>query len=177
MATIMTHGAAAVVIIKTLIPTKFKLRYWFYICIAAMLPDLDVIGFKLGIPYGSPWGHRGITHSIFFALIASLLIVLSLKFIVKLTSPKASINFCSFFIATVSHGFFDAVTDGGLGVAFFAPFNNKRYFLPWTPVHVSPIGIKGFISPEGWAILKSEFLLIMLPLLGILLLFRLVKKL
>jgi inner membrane protein len=25
----------------------------------AMLPDLDVIGFALGVQYGDPWGHRG----------------------------------------------------------------------------------------------------------------------
>ena len=30
---------------------------WLLLCgAAAMLPDLDVITFKLGIPYASPWG-------------------------------------------------------------------------------------------------------------------------
>ena len=32
----------------------------------ALLPDADVIAFKLGIPYSAPWGHRGATHSLLF---------------------------------------------------------------------------------------------------------------
>jgi inner membrane protein len=39
-----------------------------------MLPDLDVVTFKLGIPYASPWGHRGISHSLLLALLAALLL-------------------------------------------------------------------------------------------------------
>ena len=43
-----------------------------------------------------------------------------------------------FFAAiTASHGLFDAMTNGGLGVAFFAPLDNARYFLPWRPIPVS----------------------------------------
>jgi inner membrane protein len=30
---------------------------------AAMLPDADVVGFLLGIPYDAPLGHRGASHS------------------------------------------------------------------------------------------------------------------
>jgi hypothetical protein len=26
------------------------------------------------------------------------------------------------------------MTNGGLGVAFFSPFDNGRYFLPWRPI-------------------------------------------
>jgi hypothetical protein len=36
----------------------------------SMLPDLDVIGFRLGVKYADPWGHRGATHSVAFALAA-----------------------------------------------------------------------------------------------------------
>jgi inner membrane protein len=32
------------------------------------LPDADVIGFGLGVRYEDPWGHRGVTHSLMFAL-------------------------------------------------------------------------------------------------------------
>jgi hypothetical protein len=35
-----------------------------------------------------------------------------------------------FSFVTASHGMLDAMTDGGLGVAFFAPFDNARYFFP-----------------------------------------------
>jgi len=68
-----------------------------------------------------------------------------------------------FFLATASHGLLDAMTDGGLGVAFFAPFENRRYFLPWRPIQVSPIGIGRFFSERGVAIFQSELLWIWLP--------------
>src|SRR5260370_33038895 len=55
------------------------------------------------------------------------------------------------------------MTDGGLGVAFFSPFDNHRYFLPWTPIRVSPIGLGRFFSPRGLEVLQSELLWIWLP--------------
>ena len=67
------------------------------------------------------------------------------------------------FIATASHGLLDAMTDGGLGVAFFSPLDNSRYFLPWRPIRVSPIGITPFFTARGLAVLKSEFVWIWIP--------------
>jgi len=55
------------------------------------------------------------------------------------------------------------MTDGGLGVAFFSPFDNHRYFLPWTPIRVSPIGLGRFFSHRGLEVLQSELLWIWLP--------------
>src|SRR5687768_9587087 len=40
----------------------------------SLLPDADVIGFALGIPYPHPWGHRGATHSLAFAIGVATLI-------------------------------------------------------------------------------------------------------
>ena len=68
-----------------------------------------------------------------------------------------------FFLATASHGFLDAMTDGGLGVAFFSPFDDTRYFLPLTPIRVSPIGISRFFTARGFAVIRSELLWIWLP--------------
>jgi inner membrane protein len=38
----------------------------------AVLPDLDVLGFHAGIPYEHPLGHRGLSHSLLFALVVGL---------------------------------------------------------------------------------------------------------
>jgi inner membrane protein len=43
-----------------------------------------------------------------------------------------------------SHGILDAMTDGGLGVAFFSPFDDTRCFFPFRPIKVSPIGLSFF---------------------------------
>ena len=68
-----------------------------------------------------------------------------------------------FFLVTASHGVLDAITDDGLGIAFFSPFSNTRYFLPWRPLRVSPIGIARFISPWGLEVIKRELLWLWLP--------------
>jgi inner membrane protein len=68
------------------------------------------------------------------------------------------------FLCTASHGVFDAMTSGGLGVAFFAPFDETRYFFPWRPIRVSPIGF-GFFSRRGLAVLLSEIVWLWLPAL------------
>ena len=55
------------------------------------------------------------------------------------------------------------MTNGGLGVAFFSPFDNTRYFLPWRPIRVSPIAVTRFFTPRGLAILQNEAVWIWLP--------------
>jgi inner membrane protein len=59
------------------------------------------------------------------------------------------------------------MTNGGLGVAFLAPVNNTRYFFPWTPIRVSPIGITRFFSDRGLSVLRSEFVWIWLPTIAL----------
>ena len=128
--------------------------------IGSILPDLDVAAFALGIPYEHPLGHRGFTHSFLFALLYAALCAL----ILRTRSPFI-------FLCTVSHTLLDALTDGGLGVAFFAPFSNARYFFPWTPIRVSPIGA-GFFSPRGLETLASEAMWVWAPCVALALLGR-----
>jgi inner membrane protein len=68
------------------------------------------------------------------------------------------------FVITASHGFFDAMTNGGLGVAFFSPFDTRRYFLPWQPIPVSPIDAGRFFSAQGLYILRSEIISVWAPM-------------
>lgn len=112
----------------------------------SMLPDLDVIAFRFGIPYSSQFGHRGFTHSITFALAIGLigfLLTRSWKNTIALT------------LVVLSHPLLDMLTDGGLGVALFWPLTADRYFFPWTPLPVAPIG-KGLLSARGLYVLAVE---------------------
>ncbi|MFT6112793.1 MAG: inner membrane protein [Bacteroidia bacterium] len=68
------------------------------------------------------------------------------------------------------------MTTGGLGVAFFSPFENSRYFLPWSPIQVSPIGLKQFFSEWGLEVIKSEIIWIGIPLLITVLSISICKK-
>ena len=137
-------------------------RVWIAGALCSVLPDIDVIGFHFGIHYGDFWGHRGFTHSLLFAAILAALVAI-LGFSRTSPGPGLLLIWSYLFLATASHGFLDAMTDGGLGVAFFSPFDNQRYFLPWRPILVSPIGIGRFFSGRGLQVLKSELLWIWLP--------------
>ena len=154
MPTILTHPAVA--LLKTWWPGLPR-RVAFAGAIATILPDLDVVAFALGIPYGHPLGHRGVTHSIAFALVVAALFTWMLT-----ARVHRHATFVFLFLCAVSHPVLDAMTDGGLGIAFFAPFHNERYFLPWTPIRVSPIGA-GFFSARGVETLRSEFVYVWAP--------------
>ena len=67
------------------------------------------------------------------------------------------------FLATASHGLLDCLTNGGLGVALFSPFDARRYFFAFRPIEVSPLGVREFISERGVAVLQSELVWVWLP--------------
>jgi inner membrane protein len=161
MPTIISHPA----VLLALRP-GFRLPVSVYICGAfcSVLPDLDVVGFQYGIQYGDLFGHRGFTHSLFFASVFSALLTI----LIGLKQKRFSLHvFLFLFLCTVSHGLLDAFTDGGLGVAFFSPFSNTRYFFPWRPLRVSPIGLGNFLSGPVLNVLGSEFVFIWLPCVAI----------
>ena len=152
-------------------------RFWILAIVSSVLPDADVIGFAFGIDYGDMLGHRGFSHSLLFALLWSLLVVsLGFKRLPRYSREWWGV-FAFFFIATASHGVLDALTNGGLGVAFFAPFDNTRYFFPWRPINVSPIGVTEFFSAWGSVVMLSEIKYVWLPLTIVWLAVRLLRKL
>ena len=127
----------------------------------SIVPDLDVIGFYFGVQYGDLWGHRGMTHSLLFAgLLSAALVAMWHRW--KARAAQVGI-FVYLFLCTASQGVLDALTNGGLGVAFFSPFDSSRYFFSARPVAVSPIGISAFFSEEAFHVLASEVKWIWLP--------------
>ncbi|MEO9965720.1 MAG: metal-dependent hydrolase [Reichenbachiella sp.] len=162
MASAFGHAIIAVSI-KTGFPQKhFTPRVLLVGVCCTILPDIDVLAFKFGIAYGSFWGHRGFSHSILFALLIG--VICATLFSIKKGNWKSLILLWSyFFICTASHALLDSMTNGGLGVAFFSPWDNTRYFLPWRPIAVSPIGAARFFSARGLEVLKSEAIWIGIP--------------
>ena len=158
--TAVTHVVAAVSIGTVIVPGRTKLIALGAAC--AALPDADVIGLRLGIPYQHVLGHRGLSHSIAFALLLAALAIWLTQRRDAGHPPAARVGWL-FFLATMSHGLLDALTDGGLGVAFFAPFQAERYFFPWRPIAVSPISIRRLLSGEGGAVVASELLIVWIP--------------
>lgn len=161
MASIFGHGMVSYTITKVAAKAKLKILMILAI-VSSILPDIDIVAFKLGIPYEAPLGHRGFTHSIMFALLWAIAMV----FIFGKTQKK--LFFFVIFFSTVSHGILDALTNGGKGVGFFIPFENSRYFFPWQVIKVSPLGVHKFISEWGLQVILSELKYILLPCLLVL---------
>jgi len=163
MPTIFAHAVSAVALGSHYKRSERPSRFWVLAIVCSVLPDIDVLGFNFGIRYGDLFGHRGFSHSLLFALFVGLLIVLSTFRSIPRFSRQWFSMVLFFFLVTASHGFLDAFTSGGLGIAFFSPFDTTRYFFPWTPVLVSPITIRYFFNQRGLRVLISEFLWIWIP--------------
>jgi inner membrane protein len=158
MPTIMTHAIIPLCLGLALGPARLPKRVVVAGCLLAMLPDADVIGFRLGIAYADALGHRGASHALSMALIVGLIMTVMLR------PPRAGIAAAFLVVAMASHGLLDALTSGGLGPALFWPFSEARIFAPYTPIRVSPIGLD-FFGGRAIAVLKSEFLWVWLPTL------------
>lgn len=176
MPSAFSHAIVATAIGKVAEPKVVPGWYWVLGAAASALPDLDVIGFHYGVRYGDLLGHRGFTYSLFFAALLAGVISLALAWQSQISPWRL---FLYLFLATASHGVLDAMTNGGLGVAFFSPFSNTRFFFPFRPIEVSPIGVGRFFSARGPAVVRSEALWLWLPsvaLFAIVSLFRRARR-
>ena len=161
MATAFSHALVALALGKVSRQSPFSWRTVTLGMVCSVVPDLDVIGLYVGIAYGDLWGHRGLTHSLPFAGVLSALLV---GLLYGEHSPRMKTTvFFYLLLCTASHAVLDAMTDGGLGVAFFSPFDRTRYFFSVRPIAVSPIGIRGFFHEGAFRVLASEAQWIWLP--------------
>jgi inner membrane protein len=156
----MTHAVVGMAL-GTTVPFPRRWRFWLASAVLPMLPDLDVLGLPLGVPFLSMWGHRGITHSLVAAVVISAIAAALTHHALRIRPAPLAVYFA---VITASHGVLDALTDGGAGVAFFAPFDATRYFLPWRPIPVSPLAAD-FFSAWGWRVFRAELVLVWIPAL------------
>ncbi len=175
MASVFGHAITAIALGKSVKKSIINWKFWTLGILCSILPDADVIGFGFGIPYNSFWGHRGFSHSFLFAFILGVLIVIIFyrKHLSKLSRFALLLYFT---LSTASHSILDAMTNGGLGVAFFSPWDTTRYFFPWRPIKVSPIGVESFFSERGLQVIYSELIWIGFPCLLIILLIKWIKQ-
>jgi inner membrane protein len=162
MPTILTHPAVPLALAVGLGNNVISRRLAIAGVVGSVLPDLDVLAFRFGIPYAAEFGHRGFSHSFLFALAVAL----AGACLFRLLRSTFLRSFLFLFVATASHGILDAFTNGGLGIAFLWPWSAERFFAPIQVIQVAPIGLSRFLSPRGAAVLRSEFMWVWLPLMG-----------
>jgi inner membrane protein len=176
MPTIVTHAIAAGAMGSVFQlagpkgPVRLPRGFWLLTVLCSMLPDADVITYDMGLAYGHMLGHRGLSHSLIVAAATGGIVALALGRGAWRSARWQM--FVYFTLVTASHGLLDALVDEGLGVAFFAPFSGERYFFPWRPLEVSPIGGHGFFTTADmkgglrWIeVLRSEIQWVWLPAL------------
>ena len=177
MPTFITHSVIAGSSAYGFNSGKETLKFWLLSIACSSVPDVDVIGYRwLYIPYYDFFGHRGFFHSPFFAALLSILIVCMFYRKEGIFSKQWWKYFFYFFILTASHGILDAMTNGGNGIALLSPINNNRYFLPWTPIEISPLTIRRFLSPRGVTVLINELIWIWVPCLLIVIFIKIKRK-
>ena len=161
MATPLSHLAVPLALTAALGPDLVPPGLMILAVACALLPDLDALGLWLGIPYEHPLGHRGFTHSLPFAV--------ALAGAGSLLAPAAgaqpAVAFWVLLVSAASHGLLDAMTNGGLGIAFFSPFSHRRHFLPWRVIEVSPLRPSALFSRRGLYVLRSEMRWVWMPCL------------
>lgn len=176
MPTIISHAITAIPIYLGVInKTDSKKIFWLSL-VFAILPDLDGIGYLFGLNYNSFLGHRGFSHSLSFIIIAALVFAKLTNPKIRLKSKNFALYFLNFFIIGALHLMLDALTNGGLGIALFSPFNNQRFFVPWQPIQVSAILPQYFFRLNGLSVIKSELLLLIIPSILLSIIIKSIKK-
>ncbi len=173
MPTVITHAAVPVAVGLGLGERLISRRLLAAGTVASMLPDLDTIGMRFGVPYGSQFGHRGMTHSLAFAALLGLIAAFGYQ---QLRSSRWR-AFLFVFFAAASHGLPDAFPTGGKGVALLWPLSKARFFGPWQVIKVSPIGVGRFFRHGTLQVLSSELIWVWLPMAFVFVLLWALRKL
>ncbi|MEN6452568.1 MAG: metal-dependent hydrolase [Thermoguttaceae bacterium] len=154
IATLYSHAVVGLGLGRLYADRPMPWTYWGIVTLLPMVPDLDVFSVAA---YGSPLGHRGITHSLLFAglLGAATAALCYRRFRVRWWS------LASLLLAIIaSHGLLDAMTWGGETVPFFWPLGGR--YGNWGPLPVSDVGIDLSDLIDSRAI-RAELLWLWLP--------------
>ncbi len=163
MPTVFSHPAPMLAL-AAIMGGRVSSRMLLFGVLCAVLPDADVIGFRFGISYADAFGHRGFSHSLAFALLMGCVGFGTAPLLLR---GSRLMGFFIGFLAVSSHILLDAMTNGGLGVAAFWPFDQTRYFCGWRPIRVSPFSLKALLSERGLAVMLSELRWIWAPCLAV----------
>jgi inner membrane protein len=165
MATVLTHPVVALGLMPWFRDARNSKSVLITGLLLTVLPDIDVLAFRMGISYDHFFGHRGFTHSLFFAALVSA----GCAWLLARYLDKRILSIWGFlFLSMASHGIIDAFTNGGLGVALLSPFDNGRYFFPYQPIQVSTLSMKRFFEGQGVGVLLSELKWVWLPFTALL---------
>ncbi len=176
MPTFISHAVVGLAGAGALKPKQERIKLALFSVLCAIAPDADVLAFKLGIEYGDFFGHRGFFHSLFAGVCLGLLVAGVFFRSRRIFSREWWWLALYFSAISCSHGILDAFTNGGLGIALLAPFDNTRYFFWITPIEVVTLNPAKFFSLHGLKVVSNEMVLIWTPALALYLSVRLIHR-
>jgi inner membrane protein len=148
MPSLLGHAVAGLAITSTFRRDRLPVQTWVLAAFCAVAPDLDWFVSLLNLHRGHPLNHRGMAHSLLFALLIAAA-VFALGF--RRAQRRPGVWLC-LTLAALSHGLLDVCTAGGVGVALFMPFSETRWVCLWQPIQVAPLPT----SPaHAWLFLRS----------------------
>jgi inner membrane protein len=133
-------------------PAKTSAGTFLTFAVLAELPDLDVLGVAVGLPDASLAGHRGVSHSLYVAVVLGLATAaLARRFGWPFVRTAVAAT-----VAVASHGALDACGEGGRAIPLLWPLTDTRFVSPWRCLPDAPRGF-GMLSRPGLADLAIEF--------------------
>jgi len=130
MPTPLAHAFLVWPLVEAASRGRAKPSFVIFAALSAVLPDIDLLAYVFNVNESEFFGHRGFTHSVVFAFLAAAAIAF---FYARKKSGWLK-AFLVFLAASLSHSFFDALSDTAVGVAFFLPFFEVRLLFSWRPI-------------------------------------------
>ena len=124
----------------------------------AVAPDLDLISGAFGVPPDTPLSHRGITHSLTFAVAVATLAA----FGARRWGRGAMVGGMTLG-ALASHGILDTLSQLGAGPMLLWPFTTQSYGFIWRPIP-GVLSSSDYLTLQALPTLATETL-IFLPLI------------
>jgi len=159
----IAHSLVGASFVAAVLPRAGRTRYWLLLAAGAVVANAADLDFFLVFVFRSRGWHRSFTHSLGFALVVFLCLLLALG----RTRARAAV---AFGLAYASHVLLDfATTLKGGGVELFWPFSTDRFGLRWWGLSELPSQLA---VAEILKSLSLEFVLFAPPLLLLILLRR-----
>ncbi len=160
----LSHAIAGVAIATPFRLRESYARFWVFAVVCATIQDVDYLWSWRVARWDSIYAHRGITHSIAFAVVLAAAVA-TLGFAGSYWRGFRLRLFAAFVLVALSHGLLDSLTVYAGGVAFLAPFSAARFFFPWRPLAGPQAGWTEHISRAGRVayVAGTELLCIWMP--------------
>jgi len=133
---------------------RHRLAWILWLVAVSCLADLDLIAGLAQVPHNTLLGHRGISHSLGFSVLAGI----ASAAVAPRWGRGRWVGGVVGFLTYASHLTLDCLNVGSVGVPWLWPLSPTYYSLPWAPIP-AVISAHDFLTPRGLPVLAAELVL------------------